>query len=87
MEIQLELNLESPTPWDAGELPVTYVDYTFKRIGNSWLLDEELTLEALRGFSLGDVFMLEEVPNEGREKEKFPTLLSLKRIGKSLKAI
>ena len=86
MEIQLEL--DGSDKWDAGELPVTYVDYNMKRIGDSWLMDEELTIESLRGFALGDVFVLEKVSNNNKHtNNEFPTQLNLKRIGKSLNAI
>lgn len=83
-EQQLELDFgdTAPLPWDAGELPVTYVDYNMKRIGVHWYMDEEMTLEALRGYKLGDTFVLIEVDNPTEStKDKFPKILSLKKTG------
>jgi len=91
MEKQLELEgmdtVREPTterPWTV-DMDVLFVDYVMKRAGDNWYMDEELTLDQLRGFELGDIFQLEAVPNTSEHsKEKFPTKLNLKRIGKSL---
>ena len=83
-EQQLELDFgdTAPLPWDVGELPVTYVDYNMKRVGVHWFMDEELTIEALRGYKLGDTFVLIEVDNPTEStKDKFPKILSLKKTG------
>jgi len=83
-EQQLELDFGDtvPLPWDTGELPVTYVDYNMIRMGVHWYLDEEMTLEALRGYKLGDTFVLIEVDNPTEStKDKFPKILSLKKTG------
>ena len=83
-EQQLELDFgdTEPLEWDVGELPITYVDYNMKRIGVHWYMDEELTLEALRGFKLGDTFVLIEEDNPTTStKDKYPKILSLKKTG------
>jgi len=83
-ERQLELDFgdTEPLPWDVGTLPITYVEYNMKRIGVHWYMDEELTLEALRGFKLGDTFVLIEEDNPTTStKDKYPKILSLKKTG------
>jgi hypothetical protein len=83
-ERQLELDFgdTEPLPWDVGELAVTYVDYNMIRQGVHWYMDEELTLEALRGFKLGDTFVLIEEDNPTTStKDKYPKILSLKKTG------
>ena len=84
---QLELDFgeqDEPLPWDVGKLPITYVDYNMKRIGVHWYMDEELDIEALRGYKLGDTFVLIEVDNptdNTYNKNKYPKVLSLKKTG------
>lgn len=84
---QLELDFgeqDEPPPWDVGKLPITYVDYNMKRIGVHWYMDEELDIEALRGYKLGDTFVLIEVDNptdNTYNKNKYPKVLSLKKTG------
>jgi hypothetical protein len=83
-ERQLELDFgdTEPLPWDVGTLPITYVEYNMKRLGVHWYMDEELTLEALRGFKLGDTFVLIEEDNPTTStKDKYPKILSLKKTG------
>ena len=86
-EQQLELDFgeqDEPLEWDVGMLPVTYVDYNMKRMGVHWYMDEELTLDALRGYKLGDTFVLIEVDNptdNTYNKNKYPKVLSLKKTG------
>ena len=84
---QLELDFgeqDEPLEWDVGMLPITYVDYNMKRMGVNWYMDEELSLEALRGYKLGDTFVLIEVDNptdNTYNKNKYPKVLSLKKTG------
>ena len=86
-EQQLELDFgeqDEPLEWDVGTLPITYVDYNMKRIGVNWYMDEELSLEALRGYKLGDTFVLIMADNptdNTYNKNKYPKVLSLKKTG------